>query len=113
MYLIETTPVKTILALHQVLHLDLLFVSFFASTIMSVYSYDYILHNIIHLSNPGDWRHLLTVPPEFHINYEVALTFPELYNQQFFLRGSRFGFHTIIDIQNSLQTEICAEEMQS
>lgn len=81
------------------------------STITSVYSYDYVLHNIIH--STLETLHLRTVPPEFHINHEVALTFPELYNQLFFLRGSRFGFHTIINVQNSLQTEICAEEMQS
>lgn len=54
-----------------------------------------------------------TLPPELHIIYELALTFMMLFNNDsFFLRGSRFGLHTIIDIQNSLQTQICAEKMQ-
>ena len=42
----------------------------------------------------------------------MAASFPTLITKYLFLRGSWFGFYTIINIQNSLQTQICAEEMQ-
>lgn len=78
--------------------------------ILCIYSYDYLFYSVIYLFNIKHW---VSIQSPSRVIYEIALTFLLSFNNDpFFLRGSRFGFHTIINIQNGLQTQICAEEMQ-